>query len=240
MGTADCHIHTDFSDGLHPPHEVVETAARKGLSVIAITDHDTIEGVLRAQEHARRRPELGVEVVVGEEISTLNGHVLGLFLKEYIPPRLSAQRTVEWIHRQGGLAVLPHPFHLYVGRVKGHPRAAKLFDAIPFDGVETLSQADVLSFWGNRQAQALARLHPVAELGNSDAHDKEFVGMAVTEFEGRGAEDLKEALRTLSTKARILRGWTPRALWRHARGSRAILRRFNALNPDSKEEILAC
>jgi hypothetical protein len=61
----------------------------------------------------------------------------------------------------------------------------ELFGAIPFDGVETLSQADALSFWVTA-SPSLGPSPPVAELGNSDAHDKEFVGMAVTEFEGHG------------------------------------------------------
>ncbi|HET9870317.1 MAG TPA: PHP domain-containing protein, partial [bacterium] len=95
MGKADLHLHTDFSDGLHSPREMVQAAARAGLDHIAVTDHDTMEGAFRAQEYAKRRSDLGVQVILGEEVSTLNGHVIGLFLKGFIPPRLSAKRTVE-------------------------------------------------------------------------------------------------------------------------------------------------
>ena len=103
MAKADLHLHTRFSDGLNNPRDLVQAAQKAGLDIIAITDHDTLEGALRAQEYSRNRPDLKVEVVVGEEISTVNGHVIGLFLESFIPPRLTAKRTVELIHRQGGI-----------------------------------------------------------------------------------------------------------------------------------------
>src|SRR5208282_6604784 len=105
---------------LHSPRLVVKSASRAGLPIIAVTDHDTMEGAFRAHEYSCRRPDLGVQVILGEEVSTLNGHVLGLFLTKFIPPRLCAKRTVELIHQQGGLAVLAHPFHLYTGRDSKH------------------------------------------------------------------------------------------------------------------------
>ena len=103
-GRADLHVHTLWSDGAQRPEEVVAVASER-VDVVAITDHDEIRGALRAREWAREHPELGVDVVVGEEISTLNGHLLGLFLEECIPPGLSALDTIGEIHAQGGLAV---------------------------------------------------------------------------------------------------------------------------------------
>lgn len=92
------------------PRTLVKRAAGR-LDVLAITDHDEIRGALVARHFARARPELGVEVVVGEEISTQNGHLLGLFLEELVPPGLPALTTIERIHAQGGLAVVAHPCH---------------------------------------------------------------------------------------------------------------------------------
>jgi pimeloyl-ACP methyl ester carboxylesterase len=88
-GRADLHVHTQWSDGAQRPESIVN-AVRGRLDVLAITDHDEIRGAFRAREWALARPELGVDVVVGEEISTLNGHLLGLFLEELVPPGLTA------------------------------------------------------------------------------------------------------------------------------------------------------
>ena len=110
-GRADLHVHTVWSDGAQRPEVIVEAAHDRQVDVVAITDHDEIRGALRARDWAREHPELGVDVVVGEEISTLNGHLLGLFLEECVPPGLSALDTISEIHAQGGLAVAAHPFH---------------------------------------------------------------------------------------------------------------------------------
>ncbi len=72
-------MHSLYSDGGQAPEAIVRAAAGR-LDVVAITDHDEVAGALRARDFAREHPELGVDVVVGEEISTLNGHLLGLYL----------------------------------------------------------------------------------------------------------------------------------------------------------------
>jgi predicted metal-dependent phosphoesterase TrpH len=110
VGRADLHVHSVWSDGMQSPEAIVRAAAGR-VDVLALTDHDTIEGAWIAQAYARAHPELGVDVIVGEEVSTLNGHVLALFIQERIPPRLSAERSLELIHAQDGLAVAAHPFH---------------------------------------------------------------------------------------------------------------------------------
>ncbi|HYL08297.1 MAG TPA: PHP domain-containing protein, partial [Candidatus Udaeobacter sp.] len=83
-GRADLHMHTSFSDGWPSPRELVDHARATNLDVIGVTDHDTIEGALRAKEHAARRSRL--EVVIGEEVSSRNGHIVGLFLEKRIRP----------------------------------------------------------------------------------------------------------------------------------------------------------
>src|SRR4051812_20419617 len=101
-GLADLHLHTSFSDGWPSPEEVVDhVTLATDLDLIAVTDHDTVEGALRAVEHSQRSG--GVPVIVGEEISSRQGHILGLFLEERIRPGLSAATTIDEIHRQGGL-----------------------------------------------------------------------------------------------------------------------------------------
>jgi predicted metal-dependent phosphoesterase TrpH len=124
-GRADLHVHSVWSDGAQRPDAIVRACAGR-LDVVAITDHDEIQGALEARAFARERADLGVDVVVGEEISTLNGHLLGLYLEERVPPGLPAAETIGRIHAQGGLAVAAHPFHPLRGSVRGHPSIGEL------------------------------------------------------------------------------------------------------------------
>ena len=92
-GRADLHMHTTASDGWPTPVQIVDHAVRRAaLNVIAITDHDTIEGALRAADHATKRRK--VHVVVGEEVSSRDGHIVGLFLERRVKPGMSAAATV--------------------------------------------------------------------------------------------------------------------------------------------------
>ena len=227
MAKADLHLHTDFSDGLHAPHLVVKAAALAGLQMIAVTDHDTMEGALRAKEYSLRRPDLGVQVILGEEVSTVNGHVIGLFLHQFIPARLSARRTVDLIHEQGGIAILAHPFHVYTGKQYRHPKAVDILDDIPFDGVETVNHGDALSFWSNKKAQKVLDQRKLAAIGCSDAHNSKFIGMAYTEFEGSAPEDLKAAILARRTQAKYDRNWKLRDILVHLRDAAPVLSRYS-------------
>ena len=183
---ADLHLHTTYSDGRAAPVDVLNKAIEIGLSVIAITDHDRIDGAVLAAAAA-----LGTdcEVVIGEEISSAGGHVAGLFLKSAVPPGLSVAATIAAIHEQGGLAVAVHPFYRLGGARGVGPAAAGLaWDAIE---VENASPGTMLANRRARQAQASwAR----AATGGSDAHILPAVGAAVTVFPGRSAADLRHAL----------------------------------------------
>ena len=118
-GRADIHVHTKYS-GVHrfgimrfpesvsEPRDIFKTAERTGMNVIAITDHNTTAGAMKALELSKEFP--AVDIIVGEEISTLDGEVIGLFLKEEIPAGLSINETIRMIREQGGLTVAPHPF----------------------------------------------------------------------------------------------------------------------------------
>jgi predicted metal-dependent phosphoesterase TrpH len=101
----ELHVHTTFSDDAVNTFEDLETAAvEHGTHLFAITDHDTIEGALRLRDRGR------VGVIVGEEVTTALGDVIGLFLAERIPPGLAPEETMDRIHAQGGLVYVPHPF----------------------------------------------------------------------------------------------------------------------------------
>jgi len=103
---ADLHNHTYFSpDSILSPEQVVERVHRAGLDCIAITDHNTVRGGLAVREIAD-----GFQVIVGEEVRTADGEVLGLFLEEDIPRGLPARETIALIKAQGGIVGVPHPF----------------------------------------------------------------------------------------------------------------------------------
>jgi predicted metal-dependent phosphoesterase TrpH len=201
-GRADLHMHTTASDGWPTPQELVDHAARRAsLSVIAVTDHDTIEGALRAREHAAKRARL--HVIVGEEVSSRDGHIVALFLERRIRPGMSAAATVHAIHDQGGLAIAVHPFWrtervARTGRVHGVGWLAAELD---FDGIE-VENATPGFYVFNQLAHRLNLGLGAAELGSSDAHILDAVGRAYTEFEGKTPEALRAAIESGATVAR--------------------------------------
>lgn len=192
-GRADLHLHTTFSDGTSTPEEILNFClSRTGLRVVAITDHDTIDGALRARRYAEENPDVfaDMHVIVGEEVSTRDGHVIGLFLEEWIPPGMDAARTVAEIHRQGGIAIAAHP---YTNLMKWNHLVGvgDLILSLPFDGVETRN-SNFTEFRANRKAAR--NLGAKAQIGSSDGHFLESVGRCYTAFPGSSAEDLRSAI----------------------------------------------
>ena len=201
-GSADLHLHTTFSDGWPAPAQLIRHVARRTrLDVIAVTDHDTIEGALRARELAQAftRPH----VVVGEEVSTRDGHVVGLFLERRVPPGLSAAATIDAIHAQGGLAFAAHPFWRTARQARGRGAihgVGWLAAELDFDAIETENSTP--GFYPfNLLARRLNAGRGAAELGNSDAHIIDAVARAYTTFPGRTPEELRAAIEARTTRA---------------------------------------
>jgi len=219
-------VHSRWSDGAQHPDDIVRRAAGH-LDVVAITDHDEIRGALRARAFAHDHPELGVDVVVGEEISTLNGHLIGLYLSEVVPPGLSAAETIRRIHEQGGLAVAAHPFHPLRGTARGHYSVGRMVPDLPLDAVEVVNNAGVFSWFYD----ALAAMRNVEWMlpvtGGSDAHDVWYLGSAVTRFAGSDAQSLRRAVVTGRTRAHVDWSWTLTKMPKHVRiQSRTAVRFF--------------
>jgi predicted metal-dependent phosphoesterase TrpH len=193
-------MHTTASDGWPEPHQLVDHAASIGLSVIAVTDHDTIEGALRSAEHAAARKR--IEVVIGEEVSSRDGHIVGLFLERRVRPGMSAAATVHAIHDQGGLAVAVHPFWRTQRRVRSGPvhGVGWLAAELDFDAIE-VENATPGFYLFNQLARRMNMGAGVAELGGSDAHILDAVGRAYTEFPGRTGKALRTAIETAKTAA---------------------------------------
>jgi predicted metal-dependent phosphoesterase TrpH len=194
-GRADLHIHSLASDGTASVIEILERAAGPaGLDVIALTDHERIDSALAARELAQDRG-LALEVIVGEEISTLGGHLLGLFLTERIRPWRSLRNTIAAIHDQDGLAIPAHPLFPYPLCAQAPVLRRLLADpdrAVHPDGLEAFNPT-ALGRAGRRVAEFIAA-NGLAGIGSSDAHALESIGQGYTTFPGRSADDLRVAI----------------------------------------------
>ncbi|RJO61546.1 PHP domain-containing protein [candidate division WS5 bacterium] len=205
LSKADLHIHTNLSDGRPSIREVVDWVNKKtDLAVIAIADHDEIKGAYEARDLVKKKG-YPFEVIIGEEVTAKEGHVLGLFLKERIRPGMSAKETIQEIHRQGGIAIAAHP--LFRTR-RGNPKYDSM-DGVgavtlikeAFDGVETINATPTFGK-NNREADYINQaLLEKPETGSSDAHIKEAIGMSYTLFEGKTAEDFRRSFENKLTQA---------------------------------------
>src|SRR4030066_2023958 len=107
---ADLHVHSIYSnDSVITPKELVFYAKKRGLTAVAVTDHNQIEGALKIAK------ETDFPIIPGTEVSSLNGHIVGLNVNAPIPKGLSADETVDRIHKAGGIAIACHPFALLKG-----------------------------------------------------------------------------------------------------------------------------
>jgi predicted metal-dependent phosphoesterase TrpH len=196
-------MHTTASDGWPTPGQLVDHAVqRTALNIIAVTDHDTIEGALRAADIAGRRAKK-LHVIIGEEVSSLDGHIVGLFLDKPVRPGMSAAATVHAIHDQGGLAIAAHPFWRTQRRVSGAPihGVGWLAAELDFDAIE-VENATPGFYVFNQLAHRLNLGLGAAEVGCSDAHILDAVGRAFTEFRGTTPEALRAAIECAGTHAR--------------------------------------
>lgn len=182
MLRTDLHIHTCFSyDGAVSPEKLVARCLQRGLSCVAITDHNSIAGALAVRQLAP------FTVIVGEEIRTTGGELTGLFLTEEVPGDLPPLETLRRIKAQGGLVSIPHPFDRFRSSVI---RQEALEEVLPrvdiiegFNARNTFRQA-------NQRALALARAYGLAVSAVSDAHTLLEVGrtyVVMPEFDGTAA-----------------------------------------------------
>ena len=174
---------------------MVRAAASRGLTHLAITDHDRIDGALEARERARvEAPDL--HVIVGQEIRTTAGDLIGVFLRESVPPGLTPVAAIAAVRAQGGLVGIAHPYDRFRGSVgKGEADAVE----------DVAGQVDWIEAWnarlivgdGNVRAAELAARAGVAGVAVSDAHTTLEVGIAATRLQGDPStpDGLRGALR---------------------------------------------
>lgn len=196
-GHADMHIHSLYSDGTASVAQILEYVEQHtALDVVAITDHERIDGALRAAElHAAG--DYAFDLVVGEEVTTRRGHVLALFVTERIPALRPLPETLHAIHAAGGVAIAAHPLAplpLSVGKRSLRGVRDHAHEDVYFDALELFNP----SYAGRTRHGARLDLN-AAELGlpgvgNSDGHVLEGIGTGFTTFAGHTASDYRAAL----------------------------------------------
>jgi predicted metal-dependent phosphoesterase TrpH len=222
----DLHSHTSASfDSLASPRAVVRAAASRGLTHLAITDHDRIDGALAAREMATREA-LPLTVLVGQEIRTRQGDLIGVFLERPIRSGLDAVEAIEDVRAQGGLVGIPHPFDRFRSSLLGTGEVDELAPLV--DWVET-HNARIMVGNGNQRAAVWAVEHELPGVAVSDAHSVLEIGVAYVALDGdpSTADGLRDALATaelVTGRATVfVRAVTPIAkLVQRARGNGRI------------------
>jgi len=187
MLTCDLHIHTNYSkDGESSVEEILRKAEEAGLDVIAITDHDTVDGAKKALTIPS-----GVLVIPGIEVSTKQGHLLVLGVTEVIPSGLDVVTTVDIARRMGALLILPHPYHVWRHGVARRKNAGMAV----VDAVESFNSRYIVGS-ANKKAARIAKRLGKPCVGGSDAHNARFVGFGRTYVEAeKNVPAILEAIR---------------------------------------------
>jgi predicted metal-dependent phosphoesterase TrpH len=171
----DCHLHTAVSgDAVTTLDELAERVEQEQLDVVCITDHNVTTAAADAAER-----DIGARIIVGEEIRTREGDVIGLFLTERIPYVLPLAEVIRLIRAQGGLIYLPHPFDS--GRSSLGPVAQQLCADGLADIVEVFN-AKIEDPALNHRAAELAARYGLPGGAGSDAHDPDGIGAAYLEM----------------------------------------------------------
>lgn len=170
----DMHVHTKYSLWSYSePQDIIKFAKLKGLDGVAICDHNTLKGV----EEFRKIKDPGIEIIPGIEIMTDSGEIIAYGVNELIPKNLSPEETIELIHKQGAVAVSPHPFDIFR---KGLGK--KIF-ALNLDGIEVFN-SNLKKTKSNTKALLAASELGLGMTAGSDSHLPFFIGTAYSIFEG--------------------------------------------------------
>ena len=187
MLKADLHIHTQYSMDCNTPLEkIISKCQELGINCIVIADHGTVEGALEMKKIAP------FPVIVGEEILTTQGEIMGMFLTETIPSGLTPQETVKRIRAQGGLVNIPHPFEKIRGSSLKEWALEEIAEEI--DLMEVLNSRSPMPA-NSEKAKAFAEKYGITGGAGSDAHTTYEIGNAYVEMpEFKGKEDFLQTL----------------------------------------------
>jgi predicted metal-dependent phosphoesterase TrpH len=172
---ADLHVHTTYSkDSLITPKDLISYSKKRGLNGVAVTDHNELDGAYKIAK------ETDFLVIPGMEVSSSDGHIVALNVKELIPRGLSASETVLRIHKAGGVAIACHPYTYFKGSLKG--KVCETFDAIE------IINARAFPFKRSvKKATETANRLKLSRVGGTDAHYGPQIGYGYTVIEAEEA-----------------------------------------------------
>jgi hypothetical protein len=196
LAFADFHVHNRFSrDSILSEDKFIRVAMERGLTHVAVTNHNNVEGAIAVRDRAAA---LGVDeqltVILGEEVSTSDGEVVGLFLERTIPRGLTADQTADEIHAQGGLVSIPHPFD---------PFRASHIRRAPLEALAAAGKIDMIEVFNsrvtfarhNQEAAEFAARHAIPGIACSDSHSAFEVAMSFNALPAfTTADELREGL----------------------------------------------
>ena len=159
----DSHIHSEYSpDSKSKIDDLLTTSRSRNLDIIAISDHNTVDGTAEVLRKTRKTDILAIPSI---EISSTHGHILGFGCEENVPRDLSPQDTIDRIHDLGGLAIIPHPYCFY-----RHGLLCKSdYKDLKIDAIETKNARFIVGYC-NSKAKKLSRKEKIPQMGASDAH----------------------------------------------------------------------
>lgn len=171
----DFHVHTCYSDDCSTSlRDVITYSKRRGLDGVAITDHNTVKGALKLLENDE------IIIIPGIEVSTESGHILGINVTRHIPSGLSVEETVEKIHEAGGIAIAAHPSAIY----KSGIGLSRRIVSQGIDAVEVINSSVLPFSLLNLLSRRLAYHTGLPQIGGSDSHLPETIGLAYTIVNG--------------------------------------------------------
>ena len=164
----DSHIHSEYSpDSSSKIDDILKVAAKRNIDIIAISDHNTVDGTSEVLKKTRNTDILAIPSI---EISSSHGHILGFGCEENIPRDLSPEDTIDRIHDLGGLAIISHPYCFY-----RHGLLHNYKEKLNIDAIETRNARFIVGYCNNK-AKNLSIKENLPALGASDAHYYKFVG----------------------------------------------------------------
>lgn len=165
---ADLHVHSIYSkDSLITSRDLVFYAKKRGLNAVAVTDHDNFEGAFKIAK------ETDFLIIPGMEVSSRDGHIVALNVSEPVQRGLSAEETVDLIHKAGGIGIACHAYAFFKGSL-GNNVSAK------FDAIETVNARAFPFYHSCRKAEQAAKNLGISRVGGTDAHYGPQVGYGYT------------------------------------------------------------
>lgn len=187
----DLHVHSTHSrDSISTIDDIIHRAEATGLAGIAICDHNTTAGSLLAIQRAKEL-HTKIHIIPGTEVSTTQGHLLVLGITEDLKPGQTPEQTIKAAQQHDAITIAAHPFK--------KPKSLGCIQHLDIDAIETMNSR--CRIWcSNHKARKMAELLHLPQVGGSDSHTPEMIGLAYTEIKTSNKQNILEAIRERNTK----------------------------------------